>query len=230
MRIDQILSRFGYCSRSEARRWVADGRVRIGPDPARSTSEKADPRTVTIDGEPVEAPGGLLALLHKPAGVVCSHDPGEGPTIYGLLPPRWSDRNPPVTSVGRLDKATTGLLLLTDLGELVHRWTSPRHKVPKLYEITVDRPLDDSLIARFAGGDLLLEGESKPCLPATLALTGAHTATLELTEGKYHQVRRMFAACGYTVTALHRSRFGSFTLEGLAPGEWRMLDPVRDAV
>jgi 16S rRNA pseudouridine516 synthase len=161
-RLDAVLSRYGYCSRSEARAWIKAGRVRVGTKIPTSPSEKAEPAAVTIDGEPVEYPDGILALLHKPAGYVCSHETNEGPTIYDLLPPRWLQRNPAVTTIGRLDKDATGVLLITDDGERVHRWTSPKHKVSKLYEVTVDHDLPPGLVELFASGTLMLEGEQKP--------------------------------------------------------------------
>jgi len=222
-RLDQILSRYGYCSRSEARALIRQGRVLVNGKPAEAPDEKATPCSLRIDGEPIECPDGVLALFHKPAGCVCSHDATDGPTIYDLLPERWPRRNPPVTSVGRLDKDTTGVLLLTDLGELVQRWTSPKRKVTKVYEVTVESDLRPELVPLFAAGELRLEGEDKPCLPATLEIIGPREARLHLVEGKYHQVKRMFASQGCPVTRLHRSRFGDFTLEDLAPGQWRLL-------
>ncbi len=223
LRLDALLSRYGYCSRSEARAWLKAGRVTLNGKALVSHSDKALPGTVLIDGEPVEFPDGLLVVLHKPADYVCSHDPGEGPSVYDLLPPRWLKRNPVVTTIGRLDKDATGVLLITDDGDLVHRWTSPKHKVAKLYEVTVDADLPPGLEALFAAGTLMLDGEDKPCLPAKLEIVGAREARLELTEGRYHQVKRMFASQGCTVTRLHRSRFGDITLDGLAPGAWRAL-------
>ena len=130
-RIDQMLSRHGYCSRGESRGWLKAGRVRIGDLIAKDPSEKVLLADLRIDGEPVDHPEGILVMLHKPAGLVCSRDEREGANVFSLLPERWSRRNPPITSVGRLDKETTGLLLITDRGELVQRWTSPRHKVTK---------------------------------------------------------------------------------------------------
>jgi 16S rRNA pseudouridine516 synthase len=223
VRLDALLSRYGYCSRSEARAWVKAGRLQVSGAPAGSTADKAAPASVLVDGEPVEHPDGILALLHKPAGCVCTHDSNEGPTIYDLLPPRWLQRNPPVTSIGRLDKDATGALLVTDLGELVHRWTSPKHKVAKIYEVTVSADFPPGIVETFAKGDLLLEGESKPCLPAKIEVLGPREARLEIVEGRYHQVKRMFASQGCPVVRLHRSRFGDFTLEGLAPGEWSII-------
>ncbi|HEU0010257.1 MAG TPA: pseudouridine synthase [Verrucomicrobiae bacterium] len=222
-RLDQILSRYGYCSRSEGAGWLRAGRVIVRGAPAVAPAARALPAEVLIDGEPIESPGGLLALFHKPAGCICSHAGRDGPTIYDLLPARWPLRHPPVTSVGRLDRDTTGLLLLTDDGALVQRWTSPRHKVPKVYEVSVDADLHPELIALFASGTLPLEGEAKPCLPAKLEIVSAREARLELVEGRFHQVKRMFASQGFNVTRLHRSRFGQFELGDLQPGQWRLL-------
>jgi 16S rRNA pseudouridine516 synthase len=163
--------------------------------------------------------------VHKPVGLVCSHDEREGPNVYSLLPERWRQRNPAVTAIGRLDKDTSGLLLLTDLSPLVHRLTSPRHKVPKVYRATLDRDLAPDLAERFASATLLLEGEAEPCAPAAFKRLGPREAELTLTEGRYHQVRRMFAATGSTVLTLHRSQFGDLELGDLPAGQWRELPP-----
>ena len=223
-RLDQILANYGYCSRSEAKRWIRARRLVIGSQPAHAPEDKADPTAVLVDGEPVECPEGILALFHKPAGYVCTHEHREGPTVFDLLPPRWIKRNPPVTSVGRLDKDTTGLLIVTDIGELVQKWTSPKHKVPKVYEVTVDGSIDPKLVELFASGQLLLDDEDKPCLPARLEIVTPHESRLELVEGRFHQVKRMFASQGLDVVKLHRSRVGEFDLTGLEPGKWRMLN------
>lgn len=222
-RLDQLLANLGYCSRREARGWIAAGRVTVRGIVADDFGAKAAPADVLIDDQPPDHPDGLLLLLHKPTGLVCSHDADEGPRVYDLLPPRWLARNPAVTSVGRLDKDTSGLLLLTDQTALVHRLTSPKHKVEKIYRATVDRDLAPDLVARFAAGTLLLDGEKAPCAPATLTIISPREAELTLTEGKYHQVRRMFAATGATVLTLHRAQFGPLTLGNLTPGQWREL-------
>ena len=164
-----------------------------------------------------------LREAHKPLGLVCSHDGSEGPSIYTQLPERWRRRNPTVTSIGRLDKETSGLLLVTDQSALVHRLTSPKHKVPKVYRATLDREIPPNLAGRFASGTLQLEGEEKPCAPAELTILSPREADLTLIEGRYHQVRRMFAAAGLTVLTLHRTRFGSLELGDLPPGQWREL-------
>ena len=222
-RTDQLLANLGYCSRREARDWVEAGRVTVKGVPAADVGQKASPGDVRVDGEPLDHPDGLLLLLHKPTGLVCSHDRREGPTVYSLLPARWLRRNPVITSIGRLDKDTSGLLLLTDESPLVHQLTSPKHKVPKVYRATVDRDLTPELIPLFASGTLMLAGEDKPCAPAELRIVAPREAELTLIEGRYHQVRRMFSACGATVLTLHRARFGSLDLGALPPGEWREL-------
>ncbi len=223
-RLDQLLANLGYCSRSEARAFLKKHAVTVAGAAARDPSAKVRAADVLIDGEPLDHPDGLLLLLNKPLGLVCSHDEREGPRVYDLLPDRWRARNPQVTSVGRLDKDTSGLILLTDRTELVHKYTSPKHKVPKLYHATADRDLAPELVALFAAGTLVLDGEDAPCAPAELRiLADRRTAELVLTEGKYHQVRRMFAATGATVLTLHRVQFGRLTLGNLAPGAFRSV-------
>ena len=225
-RLDQLLSSLGYCSRREARTWLSDGKVAVRGTPATDPAQRVNPREVTIDGEPLDHPDGLLLLLHKPTGLVCSHDSGEGPTVYDLFPERWRRRNPVFTSIGRLDKETSGALLLTDQSALVHRLTAPKHKVEKVYVARLDRDASPDLANQFRSGTLLLDGESRPCAPAELRLCAAREVELTLTEGRYHQVRRMFAALGYTVLELHRSRFGPLELGDLKPGNWRELPPT----
>lgn len=222
-RLDQLLANLGYCSRREARTWVANGRVTVRGAVTDDVGAKADPADVRVDGAPLDHPAGLLLLLHKPTGLVCSHDGREGPDIYSLIPEQWRRRNPPVTSIGRLDKETSGVLLLTDLSPLVHRLTSPKHKVPKVYRATLDRDVAPGLADVFASGTLILEGEDTPCAPATLKMLSPRDAELTLTEGRYHQVRRMFAATGSTVQTLHRTHFESLELGDLPPGQWREL-------
>jgi 16S rRNA pseudouridine516 synthase len=222
-RLDQLLANLGYCSRREARGWIQAGRVTVRGQVTDDFGAKADPADVRVDGEPLDHPAGLLLLVHKPVGLVCSHDEREGPNVYSLLPPRWRARNPQVTSIGRLDKDTSGLLLLTDQSELVHRLTSPKHKVPKVYRATVNTDLAPALVPLFAGGTLLLQDETSPCAPAELKITAPREAELTLTEGRYHQVRRMLASQGAEVLTLHRARFGHLELGDLPAGQWREL-------
>jgi 16S rRNA pseudouridine516 synthase len=222
-RLDQLLSNLGYCSRREARSWIDAGRVTIHGEVADDAGQKVAGTEVRVDGEPLDHPEPMLLVLNKPLGLVCSHDEREGPSVYSLLPERWRQRNPQITSVGRLDKDTSGLLLLTDQSSLVHRLTSPKHKVPKIYRATVERDLESELVPLFASGTLLLAGETEPCAPAELRIVSPREAELTLTEGRYHQVRRMFSARGFNVVALHRRQFGTLELGDLPPGKWREL-------
>jgi 16S rRNA pseudouridine516 synthase len=226
-RLDQFLANLGYCSRREARSWIEAGRVMVEGRTADDPGEKSEAGAVLVDGEPLDHPEGFLLLLHKPLGAVCSHDGREGPRVYDLLPARWQRRNPQLTSIGRLDQDTTGLLLLTDQAGLVHRLTSPKHKVPKIYRAVLDRDVPEtaqsSMSALFAAATLVLAGENLPCLAAGMTWTGPRNAEIVLTEGRYHQVRRMFASQGYTVKSLHRSQLGNLDLGNLAPGSWREL-------
>jgi 16S rRNA pseudouridine516 synthase len=222
-RLDQLLANLGYCSRREAREWIKSGRVTVAGKVEKDFGAKANPAVVLVDGEPLDHPDGLLLLVHKPVGLVCSHDEREGPNVYSLLPPRWRERNPVVTSIGRLDKDTSGLILLTDQSALVHKLTSPKQKVPKVYRATLDADLPAGLAGLFAAGTLVLKGEDDPCAPAELRVAGPREADLVLTEGRYHQVRRMFASQGGEVLTLHRTQFGHLTLGDLAAGQWREL-------
>jgi len=227
-RLDQILSSFGYCTRRESERFIDEGRVKIAGELAERGDQRVDPALVTVEDEPLEGLEGLLVMLHKPVGYACTHSEREKPTIYELLPEHWLKRNPAVTSIGRLDKDTSGLILITDQGSLVQRYTSPKSEIDKVYVAEVDRDLDTVLIEVFARGDLMLHDEEKPCLPARLEIVSPRTARLTIMEGRYHQVRRMFASQGWHVETLHRERFGPHELDDLKPGEWRMLDlPLR---
>jgi 16S rRNA pseudouridine516 synthase len=177
---------------------------------------------IRFRGEPLEPPFPLVLMLHKPDGYTCSAD-DPGATIYDLLPPRFALRNPQLSPVGRLDKDTTGLLLLTDDGALLHRLTSPRSHLPKTYRVQLTEALAGTEGEAFAAGTLLLDGERTPLAPATLMPFSAREARLTITEGRYHQVRRMFAAVGNHVTALHRESLGPLTLGELGEGAWRLL-------
>jgi len=222
-RLDQLLASLGYGSRREVSDWVRAGRVAVGGDPVRDPSRRVDAADVRVDGEALDHPGELLLLLNKPAGVVCSHDPVEGANVYGLLPARWRRRHPPLASVGRLDKETTGLLLITDRTGLVHRLTSPRHKVPKVYRAVLARDLPPGTEEVFAAGRCLLPGEAEPCAPATLTRVSDRVAELTLVEGRYHQVRRMLAAQGCEVLELDRVAFGPLKIQGMPRGTWKEL-------
>lgn len=222
-RLDQLLTSLGYASRSESKKLIASGLVSVNGQCVTKSDTKAFHHEVWFQGEPLDSQQGIVIIMNKPAGLICSHDDGEGQLVYDLLPPRWRMRDPKISTVGRLDKETSGLLILTDDGQLLHRLTSPKHHIPKLYEVTLDRPLKGDESDIFAKGTLMLNGEKTPCLPAQLTIIDKTHVTLEITEGRYHQVRRMFAAVGNHVVSLHRSRIGNLTLGDLIPGQYRIL-------
>ena len=228
-RVDKLLGSMGYGSRTEIARLgkvggiVLDGadltdvskRIAITPD----LSSRME-----IDGQPLDPAPGLVMLLNKPLGMTCSRKE-EGALVYDILPDRWKRRDPAISTIGRLDKQTSGLLLLTDDGDLLHRVISPKKHVAKVYLATLARPLVGTEGDLFAQGGLVLEGEDKPLAPAHLEVISPTEARLTVTEGRYHMVRRMFAAVGNHVEALHRERLGGLTMpDDLAPGEWRLLD------
>ena len=225
MRLDRILANAGLGSRPQVTKLVRQGRVRVAGDVVRDPAKHAEAPAVTVDGEPLDHPTGVTIALHKPVGHVCSHAGEEGDTIYELLPEAWGLRLPRPEAVGRLDRETSGLLIVTDDHTLLHRLTSPRHHVTKTYVATLARPVDDELIETFAAGTLVLRGEEEPCRPATVRLLDPRTAEVHLTEGRYHQVRRMFAACGNHVEALQRTAVAGCLLGDLAPGTWRDVAP-----
>lgn len=167
-------------------------------------------------------------LLHKPSGTECSHKPSVWPSIYSLLPAPLRHRPAKtglqgVQAVGRLDQDTTGMLLLSDDGQFIHRMSSPKHHVPKVYQLTTADVLNETVVTKLLAGVVLHDGP-KPVKAAACQLMGSHHMQLTLTEGKYHQVKRMLAAVGHLVVGLHRSQIGQMALPpDLAPGEWRWL-------
>jgi 16S rRNA pseudouridine516 synthase len=227
-RLDRLLANLGYGSRREATALVARRQVVLDgvalKDAGARIAVTADlPQRMTVAGQPLDPPAPLTILMHKPLDVVCSHREA-GRSVYELLPHRWRAREPALSTIGRLDKDTTGLLLITDDGPFLHRVISPKSHVAKRYLATLDRPLAGTEAEVFAAGALMLDGETDPVEPAVLEPLGETQAYLTITEGRYHQVRRMFAAVGNHVTALHRDRIGGLALpDDLAPGEWRVL-------
>jgi 16S rRNA pseudouridine516 synthase len=161
-------------------------------------------------------------MLNKPTGCTCSTRDAAG-VVHDLLPPRYRLRSPAMSTVGRLDRDTSGLLLFTDDGALLHRIISPRARIAKVYEATLAEDLRGDEIALFAAGTLMLEGETTPLAPAKLDVLEARHVRIGVTEGRYHQVRRMFAALGNHVVTLQRISVGGLTLDDLPLGEWRAL-------
>ncbi|WP_312814536.1 pseudouridine synthase [Brevundimonas sp.] len=228
-RVDKLLSSMGYGSRTEMARMAKAGGIMLDGADLTDVTKRIPitpdlPSRMEIDGEPLDPVPGLVILLNKPLGMTCSHKE-DGALVYDVLPERWMRRDPAISTIGRLDKQTSGLLLLTDDGDLLHRVISPKRHVKKVYRATLARPLNGTEGDLFASGHLMLEGEDKPLSPAELEVVSPTEALLSVTEGRYHQVRRMFAATGNHVEALHRERLGGLTLPAdLAPGEWKLLN------
>jgi 16S rRNA pseudouridine516 synthase len=222
MKLLRTIANLGYGSRRDVIAMIGEGRVTDARGELLYADDEPAHADVRIDGEPLDPPAGLLLMLHKPVGYTCSTK-DRGRLVHDLLPPRFARRSPQLSTVGRLDRDTSGLLLMTDDGALLHRIISPKSKLPKVYEATLAQPLRGDAATIFASGTLMLESEKTPLLPAELELLLPTRARLTLHEGRYHQVRRMFAALGTHVEALHRSRVGGLALDGLPEGEWRAL-------
>jgi 16S rRNA pseudouridine516 synthase len=228
MKLVKLIANLGYGSRKDVAWMFREGRITDAKGEVLYADDAVAPAEVRIDGQPLDPLPGLLLMLHKPVGYTCSTK-DAGRIVYDLLPPRFRARSPLLSTVGRLDRDTSGLLLLTDDGALLHRIVSPRTHLPKAYEVTLAQDLRGDEGDTFASGALMLESETTPLAPARLQVHDARHATLVLTEGRYHQVRRMFAAVGNHVEALHRSRVGGLALGDLAPGAWRILDDAERA-
>ena len=232
MQLQDILYSQGFGTRRICAGLVQQGLVTVNGEPCDDSTADFDPTGLwfTVQGKPWPYHEKAYILLHKPAGTECSQKPSTWPSIYTLLPAplRQRPQKGPVQgvqAVGRLDQDTTGLLLLTNDGQFIHRMSSPRHHVPKVYEVDTKHPLDDRQIARLLAG-VVLDDDPRPVKAAACEAVAPQHLRLTLTEGKYHQVKRMLAAVGNRVEALHRSQIGALKLpDTLAPGQWSWLGP-----
>ena len=223
MRLVRLIANLGYGSRKEVAWMFREGRITDPEGEVLYADDKVEHAQIRIDGEPLDPPAGIILMMHKPLNVTCSRkDPGR--VVYDLLPPRYRQRDPALSTVGRLDRDTSGLLLITDDGALLHRIISPRANVTKVYEATLAQDLRGDEQALFASGTLMLESETTPLLPAKLEVLAPRHVRLSITEGRYHQVRRMFAATGNHVESLQRVAVGQLQLADLQPGAWRQLN------
>ncbi|MDH4040064.1 MAG: pseudouridine synthase [Gammaproteobacteria bacterium] len=228
MRLDRLISNSTALSRSETRLAIRAQRVRVNGITATSASMAlGDADSVTLDGQPVAPVRPRYFMLHKPAGCVSATVDAAHPTALDLL--RGEPRHTELQIAGRLDMDTTGLLLLTDDGEWNHRLTSPAHRCDKTYRVRLRDPITAGAAARLESG-ILLRGEKRETRPAVVEVTGRECrreVLLTISEGKYHQVKRMFAATGNLVVGLHREQISGITLDpALAPGEYRPLTPA----
>ncbi len=238
MQLQDILYSQGFGTRRVCAGLVQQGQVQVY-----MTEDANAPVLVTDSAMELEATGlrfrvqGVVwpfqdkayLMLNKPPATECSQKPSTYPSIYTLLPAPLRQRPRKgavqgVQAVGRLDQDTSGLLLLTDDGKFIHRMSSPRHHVPKVYDVTVKHPLDDKQVQRLLAG-VVLDDDPKPVRAAACEALSSHSLRLTLTEGKYHQVKRMLAAVSNRVEVLHRSQIGGVRLpDDLAPGQWRWLN------
>ncbi|TXI04287.1 MAG: rRNA pseudouridine synthase [Rhizobium sp.] len=222
MTLVKLIANLGYGSRRDVTAMFRDGRITDAVGEVLYTDDRVAHEMIRIDGEPLDPPQGITLMLHKPTGYTCStKDPGR--IVYDLLPPRFRLRSPIISTVGRLDRDTSGLLLMTDDGALLHKIVSPKAALGKIYEATLAQDLRGDEAEIFASGTLMLDSETTPLAPVRMETLGPREVRLELTEGRYHQVRRMFAAVGNHVNTLHRAHIGGLSLGDLPSGQWRAL-------
>lgn len=222
MKLVKMIANLGYGSRKDVAQMFRAGRITDLDGEVMYADDEVAHDTIRVDDEPLDPPVGLVLMMNKPLGVTCSRkDPGR--VVYDLLPPRYSVRTPSLSSVGRLDRDTSGLLLFTDDGALLHRIISPKAQVSKVYEATLAQDLRGDEGELFASGTLMLESEKDPLAPAVLEVLGPRHARLTVTEGRYHQARRMFAAAGNHVETLQRISVGGLVLGTLELSQWRPL-------
>ncbi|AEX99985.1 ribosomal small subunit pseudouridine synthase A [Oceanimonas sp. GK1] len=219
MRLDKFICKSTELSRSEARRAIAAGEARVNGEPVtHEAAQVHENNLVTLAGQRLVPRPFRYLMMHKPTGTLCSNVDGVYPSLF-----RWLDIDRPdeLHIVGRLDADTTGLVLLTDDGRWSFTITRPEQHCAKVYRVGLRDPLAEQTAARFAQG-LLLQGENKPTQPARVEASGPREALLTITEGRFHQVKRMFAAVGNRVVSLHREQIGGIRLN-VPPGQWRPL-------
>ena len=232
MQLQDILFSQGFGHRRTCLGLVQQGLVTVNGAPVLDPHEDFDAEglSFTVEGKPWTYHAKAYLMLHKPPGYEVSQRPGAWPSVYTLLPAPLRQRpnkggTPGVQAIGRLDQDTTGLLLLSDDGAFIHKMSSPKHHVPKVYQVRTADPVDAGQVRRLLEG-VVLDDSPKPVRAAACVQTGEASLDLTLTEGKYHQVKRMLAAVGNRVTGLHRSRIGRLEMPAeLGPGEWRWLTP-----
>jgi len=229
MRLEDILFSQGFGTRRVCAGLVQQGFVQVQGETITDAGAFFELHDLHFTVQGTDWPFKALAylLLNKPTGTECSQKPSTWPSIYSLLPPPLRQRPQKaavqgVQAVGRLDQDTTGMLLLTDDGQFIHKMSSPKHHVPKVYEVTTKHPITPEMVERLLSG-VVLDDDPWPVKAAACQAVGELHLKLTLTEGKYHQVKRMLAAVGNRVEGLHRSQIGGLLLDDLAPGQWRWL-------
>ncbi len=227
VRLDRLLSNLGYGSRKEVGALIRKGLVTIQGhvvDNERKSVFLAEVQdgNILLDGRRLDPYFPMVVMLNKPAGYTCSRN-DSGLIIFDILPYRWLLRKPRISIAGRLDKDSTGLVLLTDDGQLLHKIITPRKSISKYYRVTLRDPLRGDEADIFASGEIMLKGEKKPLLPANWQAKGTNFGVMQLSEGRNRQIRRMFEHLGNEVIELHRYRIGGLELGDLAEGKYRQL-------
>ncbi|MEO5623023.1 MAG: pseudouridine synthase [Dokdonella sp.] len=222
MKLVKLIANLGYGSRREVAAMFREGRITDTAGEVLYADDQVEHAQIRIDDEPLDPSAGIVLMLNKPTGCTCSMRDAAG-VVHDLLPPRYRLRSPALSTVGRLDRDTSGLLLFTDDGALLHRIISPRARITKVYEATLAENLRGDEAALFASGRFMLEGETAPLASAALSVLAPRHVRIGVTEGRYHQVRRMFAAVANHVETLKRVAVGGLVLDNLALGEWRPL-------
>ena len=230
MQLERLLHAQGFGSRKDCRALIRAGYVSVAGEPCEDPNADFEPGSVdgspglafSVDDEAWRYRAQAYVVLHKPSGYECSQKPTFHPSVFTLLPPQLLNRG--VQCVGRLDQDTTGLLLLSDDGQFIHQWSSGKKRTPKVYQVTLKHAVEQDFAEHMVAG-VELHDEHAPIAAAACELSSQTTLRLTICEGKYHQVKRMVAAAGNRVEALHRSRVGGLDLPGeLAPGQWRWLE------
>lgn len=216
MRLNKYVALAAGVSRRQADELIESGQITLNGQPARLGQAVAENDTVNWNERPLQAAQLVYLALHKPAGYVCSRNGQGAPTIYDLLPERYRQ----LKSVGRLDKDTSGLIMLSNDGDWAQRLTHPKYAKPKVYEVELDRPLTDVDQGRLADGVKLPDGLSR------FEFISSQPLTIRLSQGRNRQVRRTFEAIGYRVRKLHRSQFGPYALETLKSGEFKEVEKL----
>lgn len=225
MRLDGFIARATGASRREAQRYIKEGRVAVDGEIARDSGTNVQNHEVTLDGQSIALPAPVYVMLHKPLGYLCANTDGQYPTVLDLISEKLHPTEP-LQIVGRLDLDTTGLLLLTTDGTWNHRITAPNSRCTKVYCAELAEPISADAIATLEHG-VMLHSETKPTLPCKVQPMSPQQIKITLQEGRYHQVKRMFAAVGNRVVRLHREQVGALKLDPqLQPGEYRHLTNI----
>lgn len=231
IRLDKLLSNLGYGSRNYIGKAIRYGAFELDGEVVSNASAKIEVTDdlhsrATFDEESLDPFSPIYLILHKPTGFVCGHSDKDGPTIFKFLPPRFRNRNPKLSIAGRLDKDSTGLVFMTDDGDFLHKITHPKTHLPKIYQVEVRDTFSGEEEKLFASGEFTIEGETKPLKSVQFEKKSDKTCELILTEGRYHQIKKMFEKLDNEVVKLHRVQIGSLKIDDVNEGQWRYVSPA----